>query len=543
MPKKVITYRLTLEDPVVLSIPGGDPNSAETLSYISGSAVVGALAGLWKKQNASINPVAFQSLFLNGNVRYLNVYPEGSNNRRLFPPPLSLRVEKGTQSPVYDLVDPQKDEILESQDDEGLFRQFQTWTQGYIRFADNALKYRMPLKTSRIHHQRDRDWGRAREDQDAIFSYISIDAGERFIGHIFLDDELQVTVLQNLFQAGHIQLGRSRCAQYGGRANLTLISTEDGETFMEAGCGSFDQDDQVTVTLLSDYMGVNPNGHITPDAFLFDLADALNVTTESIKVLDKDRYVRTRPISGYVSTWEMPRPVVPAFQAGSVFVLKFHERISPQNISDLLWNGIGERRIEGFGRIAINWHGQNDEDEPLTRRPEMDTLMDLPAPDQTFPDNPGLFLLSRKRLLEQDLNQAVIKASSRMFYQTTNIPNRSLLGRLRELLRTASDTQGILNFLENCRRPAEKQLDRCRLNNNYTLKEWLTRLFSDSAWLMQEFNMQNDNSLSAASGKYFENVQPEQLPDGAALLWTYQKRLADMVLQGLVRLSKEDSTK
>jgi CRISPR-associated protein Csx10 len=542
MPQKVITYRLTLEDPLILSIPKGDPNSAETLSYISGSSIVGALAGLWKKEASHDDSTLFQSLFLDGTVRYLNAYSEGEFDNRLLPPPLSLRVEKGTQYPVYDLADPLKEDILDEQDDQGLFRQLQPWALGYIRFSDEAIKYRTPSKTSRIHHQRDREFGRAREGLDAIFSYISMDAGERFIGHILLDDDTHLTVLQNLLQASHILLGRSKSAQYGGRASLTILSLSDGDSFLEAGYNSFACNDRITITLLSDYLGINTNGHITPDAFWFDLSNALGVNIENRNILD--RYARIRPVSGYISDWKMPRPVIPAFQAGSIFIICIEEEIKPEKVLDLLWKGIGDRQVEGFGRIAINWHGQEGDDGPLKRTPEQDLLNELPAPDRTFPDQPDLFLLSRKRLLEQDMDQAVINAISNILEinKPSKIPSRALLGRLRELLRTASDTQDILDFLENCQeKPAGKQIERCRLDN-HTLKEWLNKLFTDSNWLMQKFSMQNYGSLSNASARYFKKVQPTQIPDDVALLWSYRKRLADTVLQGLVRLSKEDST-
>ena len=534
---------MTLEDPVVLSVPGGDPNSAETLSYISGSAVVGALAGLWRKQQHAVDDTVFQSLFLNEAVRYLNAYPEGSAKSRLLPPPLSLRVEKDTQQPVYDLADPARDDILEDQDAVGLFRQFQPWTQGYIRLPGAALKYRMPLKTSRIHHQRDRDFGRALKNEGAIFSYMSLDAGERFIGKILLDDATHATALQDLFQSGYIQLGRSRCAQYGGRVHLELLPANEDTQFLEAGCSTFRKNDRLTITLLSDYLGVDPNGHITPEAFFFDLAEAFGFgeNTEKLKILD--RYVRVRPVSGYISVWAMPRPVVTAFQAGSVFVMQPEESIASDKISELLWKGLGDRRIEGFGRLAINWHGQEADNGPFTRTPEIDTITDLTVPVRTSPRQPGLFLLARKRLLEQALDRAVTNEYSDILRNPVNIPNRALLGRIRELLRTAANAQDILNFLENCRRPAEKQLERCRLDN-HTLKEWLKRVFTDAnddiSWLMQKFGMERAQSLSQVSLEYFREIQPDKHPDDTVLLWTYRKRLADMVLQGLARQSEEE---
>src|SRR5690606_37239138 len=41
---RVITYTLTLEEPCLLAAPGGDPNTEQSLPYIPGGAVRGALA-------------------------------------------------------------------------------------------------------------------------------------------------------------------------------------------------------------------------------------------------------------------------------------------------------------------------------------------------------------------------------------------------------------------------------------------------------------------------------------------------------------------
>ena len=62
-------YTLTLGSPVVLTSAGGDPNSAETMDFIPGSAIRGAAARVLTDTASD-----FHRLILSGEVRYLNAY-------------------------------------------------------------------------------------------------------------------------------------------------------------------------------------------------------------------------------------------------------------------------------------------------------------------------------------------------------------------------------------------------------------------------------------------------------------------------------------
>src|SRR5205085_3948220 len=90
---------LTLEAPVVLTLPGGDPNSAQSMSFIPGSAVRGAAARVLAGAGAE----EFRRLILSGEVCYLNAYVL-HGTRRCLPTPVSFRREKYTPSRYHDLA-------------------------------------------------------------------------------------------------------------------------------------------------------------------------------------------------------------------------------------------------------------------------------------------------------------------------------------------------------------------------------------------------------------------------------------------------------
>ena len=541
MTKMVITYRLTLESPVVLGIPGGDPDSAETLSYISGSAVVGALAGQWLSMGEQGGMATFHQLFLDESVRYLNAYPEGENNSRMLPAPLSLCIRKGMPDIIYDLAEPYRDDLIAETDDQAMTYQYQPWHEGYIRFTGKAVKYRSAQQTSAIHHQRDRKLGRAKENQDPIFSYISLNSGERFIGKILIDDSTHAHLLVQLLQNNPLYLGRSRSAQYG-RASVSMVLSESLTYFDEAGLDRISTVPRLVVTLLSDYIGTSVSGHPTQGAFIPELAGRLG--TELTQEMVVDSFVGTRPVSGYVNKWQMPRPVLPALQAGSVFVIQIEEPPQTDRIHALLWEGLGQRRAEGFGRLALSWHGRKNENEVCSARtPEPEQPDDIPKTPSPFPELNDMVILARKRLVEQDINYKIIKAANTIcasFNDAQSLPNRAFLGRLRGLLRIASTAQDILAFINNCTgKPAEKNLERCEVNHK-KLGVWLQDVFCCPENFFIKIGYAQGANLPGLSAEKLGSLTavPLPVPDANDMLWSYQKRYVDLIIQGMVEISK-----
>ena len=54
-------------------------------------------------------------------------------------------------------------------------------------------------------------------------------------------------------------------------------------------------------------------------------------------------------------------PQVPALAAGSVFVFNYEGELNIDRIRALENRGLGERRVDGFGRIAVNWLDEHRE--------------------------------------------------------------------------------------------------------------------------------------------------------------------------------------
>lgn len=550
---KVISYRLTLNAPVVLSMPGGDANSASTLSYISGSSVIGALANLWVRKNSSApgsSPV-FRRLFLNGSVRYLNAYPEDLDykDKRLIPVPLSFYQEKDQETQVYDLSCKEHDDALEFE--AGQPRTLVHWDPGFMRTdGEDAIRFLPREMDTCIHHRRDRAAGRATEGSGEIFSYISLPKGERFIGHILLNDKSDCEVIEGLLKGHALSFGRSKSAQYGGNVKVDILESCDHDhenPFLEAGKATVTEGQRFILTLLSDYLGITPSGHATndPENFVKELAEKLSVAEENLSV--EDYFVASRPVAGYVSAWRMPRPVHPALKAGSIFVISSKQDIS-QNLPGILWEGLGYRRPEGFGRLAIDAHGwEHDDDQGNTVsvfdcveiRRKRDGSVSSWTPVTGITQTSEMLTICRQRLLEEALDRQVIEIAGSMFtHGPERVPSRAALGRIRGLLRLAKNGNKVKKFLDDCNgKKAGKDLRLCKIANQ-SLYEWLYKLFTKPNNIKTQLKVDETANISRLDTKE-DTIKCFD----SSMAFTFKRRLADLVLKKLSELSKAQEEK
>ena len=95
---KVISYQITLSEPVLLNSLEGGPNESSSFDYIPGSVLRGALIAKYMAVNKITQLDAAddttRNLFFNGAVRYLNGYPLDRLAKRTLPVPFSWHRDK-----------------------------------------------------------------------------------------------------------------------------------------------------------------------------------------------------------------------------------------------------------------------------------------------------------------------------------------------------------------------------------------------------------------------------------------------------------------
>lgn len=501
---RYLPYILTLHSPAVLTDVGGDPNSSASLGYIPGAAIRGAVARRIGDPDSNPTRTEFDRLILGGTVRYLNAYPmAGDIGRpeelvRAFPSPLSLRMEKDAPAKAHDLASPDcrwpdaEDGPKRNEPLMPIEHAFLTLDPGGYRAAV------VPLEGT-IHNQRDRERGRAWKRQDgtaagAIFHYQSVIRDERFGGLVVLEgdseqavDDLAGEVRKHL--QGNLLLGRSRRSEYGGDATLVFGNLRKRELAHDARAIAAGQ--RFRCVLLSRYVGRKTStGQPDPRAIEDELVYALGpgVSVEG-------RFVSFAIAGGYNNKWRLQLPQVLALEAGSVLVLQSTQPIDGQTLTDLEAAGFGERRIEGFGRVAFL---PIDDTHPVPKPPAARKPPPAPA---TAP--PALVVEIEKRLIRVHLERAIdryaadlagspSRAQGREDKATRNIPSPALLARIRTPLRNADvGLQEISGWLDprgnsGLARRAMDALERCRLTNGRNLAEWLRATATDGPTLPDE---------------------------------------------------------
>jgi len=168
-------------------------------------------------------------------------------------------------------------------------------------------------------------------------------------------DELGARISAVRAAAGDtLLLGRSRRAGYGGQAPLEWGTPRERELEGRAGLVMADLSPGETFRLLtvSDLLARDPRTGAVDPAAVEDLLLApdgpLAGRAEVVR-----RHWAFRPVGGFNRTWGLELPQALTLRAGSVLLLRALEPIALADLLVLEQAGVGERRTEGFGRIAF----------------------------------------------------------------------------------------------------------------------------------------------------------------------------------------------
>lgn len=352
-----LTVALTLKTPILLtSVANGDENSAKTLDYIPGGTLRGLLISRYMAQknissDALLADETAHRLFFSSEVKYLNAYPANGSDKRYLPVPVSLRQEKGDEGKglIYDFAFTKK---------EG---QTEKYKYLFCLPDGNGLTGVNPDKTMSVHIGGETR-GRVKKGESTVFKYQALQAGQKFQAAILANSD-DLKILHSLLPDGDIlNLGGSRSAGYG----QAIIKCRELSDWQESESQSMD-DDEIILTLLADALLKNKSGQQT-----LDLDQALSVQVG--RDIHGRAFYNTTLVGGFNRRWSLPLPLVPALGMGSVWVYPA-ETFTPAELDRIQLEGIGERRNEGFGRVAVNWlnkgeWGRGNSSIPQTLMPQ-----------------------------------------------------------------------------------------------------------------------------------------------------------------------------
>lgn len=486
-----ITYRLLLEQPLLATLLLGDPNSSVSQNYLPGSLIRGVLVHRYMKQHKLdetsdlfADPTC-TLLFFGNCTRYLNAYPLVEGGYRALPTPLALFKRKKDELGATSTLDVYNASHPDADDDERhTFDHDDTAELVDIPFcrllSDQEVRlYRLEPKHITLHVQRDRVKGRATRDGGAVFQYEALAENQWFSGAILLDQDDAADKLIELLELGNTAwLGRSRSANYG-RVRIDSVVKTSAWREIEGRPSALPASQPAALTLLSDTLLRDEQGH-----FVVTLDDTVLSEYLQVKVRIVQSHSVTAPvqIGGFNRAWQLPLPQVAGLKTGSVIVFEPAATMDEQLIANLEWRGIGERRNEGFGRVAFNWQ--------TALRPETVRAGNLfrPAPATRQALSPVAQRMARQmalRLLQQQIDDGIQRFIRDRVLNTAlgAMPANSQIGRVRVLVRRALNAKqpdisvvrsGIYAFKDTAR----DQFLAAKIEN-LTLWKWLTDLLAE----------------------------------------------------------------
>lgn len=455
-----LTFDIHAREPLLITRLEGDPNSSISYPYVPGSVIRGALANLYLP-DADFDlagDLTSRHLFFDGSTRYLNAYPLDRRGARTLPVPLSWFREKDTElvdgAPIYDLGVGVADYLDQPK---GL-------GQLFCQLDGQEVEFTKPEEQINVHTARERVKGRATEKEGAVFRYQAIAAGERFGGVILVSRQEDIGTLKGLLNGGDLWLGGSRSGGYG-RARIENV--QEAPNWTETGTPSvgLEPGENLVITLLSDAILRSQDGAHADDLTAEQLSAPLKGALRR-----QAAFKRVVPVGGFNRKWGLPLCQVPAIEAGSVFVFEGTSPIAAADLRRLEGEGIGERRAEGLGRLAVNWQRE----EVLTiRRIEPEPAH--PAKVSLGGDSKALVQRMVERLLRQELDRQLAQRLGGI--KCEHPPTNAQLSRLRAIALNAlpsGDVDRLREFLsdDKLKARAREQYQEARIEGRRLL-DWL----------------------------------------------------------------------
>jgi CRISPR-associated protein Csx10 len=458
-----LTFKIELLEPLLVTQLGsGDENSAQSLDYIPGSILRNALAARYiaaRNLDDAANDPTCRALFFDDKLRALNSYRADHLGQRSLPTPLSWAAEKealgnwkSDEKPGDRLsfCDPAVDETVV----QGM-RDIKTLEGAgkFCRLSEEGVEFVHATRQVNVHIQREHKRELKTKGESQVFVYDALAIGEIFCGAILVQDDAALeTFKQMLAETPEFNIGGSRSAGYG---RIRIYDVKHDTNWREADENENGEGD-IIVTLLSDAIVRDENGQ-----FCDDISPIIGVKPTRC-------YRKVKQVGGFNRKWGLPLPQAHAIQAGSVFVYAAQD-VDKQKLERMVEEGIGERRQDGFGRIAVNWNMQ--------RTLSAQQISPEPKPMTVSLSNDAVSQRLAQRIVEHQLRKQLDQALQRevLKLKIGKGGSKSALARVR-LAARRSVFQGNLDPLDDLLAHLKKagidNLNKTRVGSD-KLYEWL----------------------------------------------------------------------
>lgn len=335
MPKYIV-YKIRAVENLKLAKTNMQIDSHDSMDYISGSALRGAFIYKYMRANnvRDINQGEHREKLLAGGIKFLNAYPLYNGSR-------SIPLPKAYFAP--------KEKIKALEDKLDIFLGLdRALPPGYekirlcefVHIDDNRYTKVKVEKVSNLHINK-------REEKNILFRYEAIKKGQVFGGIIKAEDEAYVNEIISLLKDEVIYVGGSKGSGYGKciiEDIQVLDENPEGKIFQIK-----DSKEDIYIIALSDIIYKDELGAYRTKIDEDFLKKALNL--ENVDFVDSS--IETKNITSFNNKWNARTPNIVSIKAGSIFKFRVGKGLDMERIKGLMDQGIGERKAEGYGRIAI----------------------------------------------------------------------------------------------------------------------------------------------------------------------------------------------
>jgi hypothetical protein len=366
------SFEMVLENttPLILSAQNND----ESINYINGSAVLGALAWRFIKTNPSgADDPLFSDIFLTDKVKFSNFYLsiKGSLSKTgapeyhsTYPVPLCYTQLKKTDQENGQKTDEIINKARDAVDHENKQKSLADKTAYSPTKADSCAVWRKSdsLRLAEVKMETIYHFARPKAQQldGTLYTQTAISAGQFFKGNITATGR-HIKVLHSLIlQQPVFRIGKSKTAQY---AECKVVAPKIAAPIHQANDEPLAvENEQIAVWLKSDLLLLRDGIYTTNVDDLFcslrehfekgqntvarlAKAEGVSAGSPAEQVNDASSFA-FKTVTGFSGIWNLQKPHMKAFAAGSVLILKASGTFARRFF-------FGERQNEGFGLCEI----------------------------------------------------------------------------------------------------------------------------------------------------------------------------------------------
>ena len=375
---------ITLEEKAIFSKNLSPGNIYYSFDYIPGSVLWGMCASLFPKSNMQ----KFYETFFQDKVIFTNLYPFIGADIVALPLPLSTfgcKHRPGwTERSVISEKHKFYDYLLGISKIDGKCQKCssekKSFTNGFYYKKGNTYYSYNTEKTIDMHNHID-DELQTTKTIDGLYSYEVLTKGQKFIGYILLhgewDEFKEINGLIDSINGRRISIGKGRNNGYGLSTINFLVGknyklNNEVRLYLSDGLNLSKDDHKFTLTFLSDSFLLDKYGNYFTYVDEVVLCDILNPNYDINSIFHPEdfklirSFCRKKEIDGFNIKHNLPKNKMIGLQKGSAFYfdyigseyIKLNERLL-----EIERNGVGIRKSEGYGIVAINlpYHKENIE--------------------------------------------------------------------------------------------------------------------------------------------------------------------------------------